>query len=417
MKIAVWYNLPSGGGKRALYNHVKGLIALGHHVEVWCPTIANRSFLPLSDLVPEHVVPIDWDMTPAPNQFIRLLRARWNVPRKIKVMHDHCRRCGEEIHAGKFDILFANSCQLFYAPTIGRHVQLPKVLYLQEPARMLYEAMPRLPWAALERSPGIGMPKHLAHVAGDAFYVNLLRLQVREELRNAGAYDELLVNSLFSRESVMRAYNQDASVCYLGIDVQHFQNLHQSRENFIVGIGAFLPNKRIEFVIDALSHIGNNRPNLVWIGNGGSKHYLEGLIQHAKKRNVSFQPLQNVKDDELQSILNRAAAMAYSPRLEPFGFVPIEANACGVPVVGVAEGGVRETIIDGFNGLLVDPEPAAMARAIEKLIAEPELARQMGENGRIRAKELFSLEAANERLVKHLNKVIQHKSKQHPHDR
>lgn len=412
MNIAVWYNLPSGGGKRALYNHVQGLITLGHHVEVWCPTTANRTFLPLSNLALEHVVPIDWDMTPAPNQFVRLLRARWNVPRKIKAMHAHCRRCAEEIHAGKFDILFANSCQLFYAPTIGRHVQLPKLLYLQEPARMLYEAMPRLPWAALERAPSTGRFKHAVHVAGDAFYVNLLRLQVREELRNAGAYDALLVNSLFSRESVMRAYHQDASVCYLGIDMQHFQNVNLTRENFIVGIGAFLPNKRIEFVIEALSHIGNNRPDLVWIGNGGSKSYLNELVQRAKERNVTFQPLQDVKDEDLHGILNRAAVMAYAPRLEPFGFVSIEANACGVPVVGVAEGGVRETVIDGFNGFLVDPEPAAMARAIEKLIAEPELARQMGKNGRNRAAELFSLEAANERLVKHLNSVFQQKSRQ-----
>src|SRR5216683_2521051 len=60
MKIAVWHNLPSGGGKRALYDHVRGLVARGHSVEVWCPPTASRTFLPLDALVREHVVDLAW---------------------------------------------------------------------------------------------------------------------------------------------------------------------------------------------------------------------------------------------------------------------------------------------------------------------------------------------------------------------
>ena len=61
MRVAVWHNLPSGGAKRALRGHVEGLIARGHHVEAWCPPLADRSFIPFEDLIPEHVVPIDYD--------------------------------------------------------------------------------------------------------------------------------------------------------------------------------------------------------------------------------------------------------------------------------------------------------------------------------------------------------------------
>ncbi|MHB1599044.1 MAG: hypothetical protein ACYCXY_09175 [Acidimicrobiales bacterium] len=56
MRIAVWHNLPSGGGKRALYDQIRGLLELGHYVESWCPPSADQSFLPLGDLVTEHVV-------------------------------------------------------------------------------------------------------------------------------------------------------------------------------------------------------------------------------------------------------------------------------------------------------------------------------------------------------------------------
>jgi hypothetical protein len=59
VKIAVWHNLPSGGGKRALYDHVTGLLARGHTVESWCPPTADQDFLPLGTLVVEHVVPLD----------------------------------------------------------------------------------------------------------------------------------------------------------------------------------------------------------------------------------------------------------------------------------------------------------------------------------------------------------------------
>jgi hypothetical protein len=58
VRIAVWHNLPSGGGKRALVDQVAALQARGHHIESWCPPSADQDFLPLGQLIPEHVVPV-----------------------------------------------------------------------------------------------------------------------------------------------------------------------------------------------------------------------------------------------------------------------------------------------------------------------------------------------------------------------
>jgi len=98
--------------------------------------------------------------------------------------------------------------------------------------------------------------------------------------------------------------------------------------------------------------------------------------------------------------------MVYTPRLEPFGFAPLEANACGLPVVAVAEGGVRETIQDGVNGLLVEHDPQAVADAIEYLRNNPEEASRMGQTGAGLVAERWSVAAAVDRLEQNLQTVL-----------
>jgi glycosyltransferase involved in cell wall biosynthesis len=74
--------------------------------------------------------------------------------------------------------------------------------------------------------------------------------------------------------------------------------------------------------------------------------------------------------------------MIYTSRLEPFGFTPLEASACGTPVVAIAEGGVRETVFHGKNSLLVlSANPRELAFAMQRVLDEPGLARQMAEEG------------------------------------
>jgi glycosyltransferase involved in cell wall biosynthesis len=94
--------------------------------------------------------------------------------------------------------------------------------------------------------------------------------------------------------------------------------------------------------------------------------------------------------------------MLYCSRLEPFGFAPLEANACGVPVVAVAEGGVRETVVDGVNGLLVDNDPRAAAAAVARLLDDPEYARRMGQSARREVAGKWSVAASVERLERKL---------------
>jgi glycosyltransferase involved in cell wall biosynthesis len=408
MKIAVWHNLPSGGGKRALYYHVRGLIEKGHSVEAWCPSTSDRTYLPLRHLITEHVVSID-DNHKGKSQADGLSPTdlRGNELLQAKALDEHCRRCADEINTRDFDILFTNSSFIHAVAPIGRYVKTRKLLYLHEPNRWLYEATGGgLPWAAIPAASRPWMRRsYMRWFLTDLIRTQQLRVLVREERLNASAFDLILVNSYFSRESLLRAYGLDSTVCYLGIDTQLFVNRHRARDSFVVSVGELSAHKNVEFIIDAVAQMKPPRPRLVWIANRGTKWYYEKTLSLAESCGVNFEIRTRVDDDELIETLNRAAAMLYAPRLEPFGFAPLEANACGLPVVAVAEGGVRETIIDGVNGLLVQHQPQIMAQAVQRLADDKHLAAQITINGSKIVREKWSLEAAVDRLERQLTEA------------
>lgn len=407
MRIAVWHNLPSGGGKRALYYHVRGLVERGHTVEVWCPPTADQRYLPLRDLVSEHVVPFDWTPLVGRGRLGEVAANYRNATAKLAAMDRHCRACADQINQGAYDVLFANACMLFRTTSIGRHVRLPSALYLQEPFRWLYEALPELPWIALP-SPGrvwSSRYRHLKRFIRNLVEVQALRVQAREELLSARAFTSILVNSHFSRESLLRAYGLESKVCYLGVDSALFVNQRKPCERFVVGLGALVPEKRPEMAIEALSRLPEPRPDLVWIGNVSIETYVDELRALARARAVNLRLEVGIADKDVVSLLNRAAMLVYAPRLEPFGFAPLEANACGRPVVAVAEGGVRETVFDGINGLLVEDDPAAMARAIERLLGDPAYASRLGAAGREMVESDWSLPASIDRLERRLTEA------------
>ena len=406
MKIAVWHNLPSGGGKRALYYHVRGLVERGHEVACWSLDTADQAYLPLTEFAPEHIV--SWRFG---NGSRKHKAGDWaDYDRAISDMRafdEASRRCAREIEAGDFDLLFANSALPYHVPFIVRHVHIPRLLYLQEPCRELYEAAPMLRWVAgaeeyLERADSLGPEQFKVEFPR----LQALRLQAMQEWSNVRACDQVLVNSYFSRESVFRAYGVDSKVCYLGIDTALFRDLALDRERFVVGLGSFHSIKGIDLALKAMSLLSQPRPRLVWIANSGNKYYEEEMRRLACTLGVELTVKEAISDAELVTILNRATLLIYTSRLEPFGFAPLEANACGLPVVAVAEGGVRETIKDGINGFLVDPEPAAIAQVMTRLLQNPDLARQIGQQAAAHVQEVWNVESSVDRLEGCLLEVV-----------
>jgi glycosyltransferase involved in cell wall biosynthesis len=148
------------------------------------------------------------------------------------------------------------------------------------------------------------------------------------------------------------------------------------------------------------------RPPLVVASNfqnGDERIFLENL---AKQCGVGLTLLGAVTEDRLLRLYNEAMIVAYSPVREPFGLVSLEAMACGTPVVGVNEGGVAESIIDGHTGLLVDRDPRRFAAAISRLITDSELSHRLGSNGRQHVLRQWTWEHAVAALERSLESLV-----------
>jgi glycosyltransferase involved in cell wall biosynthesis len=399
VKIAVWYHLPAGGGKRAVHDQVAGLGARGHHVEVWLPSRADRGFMPIPESVPQHVLPLDWS-EPGMSRLQRWTRPR-AYARRLEAMRAHARAVGEAVRG--FDVLLAHSCSWYAAPHVARSSPIPCAVYLHEPYRALHEAGEGAPvWcgpaAPSERTGPLGRFNEVLEYWRDLVWQRQL---VREEWRNARAATALLVNSWFTSESAMRAYGRRGTVCEPGVDVRRWVDAGLPRERLVVGLGAIAAHKGVAEAVETVAALDadlRGGVRLAWFGQKADPEYVARLERSARERGVALEIRVGAPEDEIRQALQRASVFLYPSRLEPFGYAPLEASACGCPVVAVREGGPRETLVDGVTGFLTDGSVSRMAEAVRALLADPALAMAMGSAARRRVEERYSLEASLERL-------------------
>lgn len=404
MKVAVWYNLGGGGAKRALYDHVGGLISAGHQVQVWCPSSARADFLPLSQLCTEIVDPIDESKFGVSSR--RDFIANSARPRRgLDELDDHLERCAQSMRRWGADIVFANTCHYNAVPALGNRVGVPSVLYLQEPRRLTYEAHPVLPWVGTEGYESSG--RSWCRTVREWGILRQVRTRARHEVSSAKQFDRVLVNSVFSRESLSRAYAIDATVCYLGVDVGRFHPTSSTEQDYFVCVGQVVTHKRLHLVLAAVASLPEPRPRLVVIGDRVDDLYLRQLQTTARDRNVEVDFRVSVSDDELVHTLSGALALVHASRLEPFGYAPLEAAACSVPSIVVAEGGMKETVLDGRTGWITEPTVMGLGEALLECWQDRAEAKRRGSKAHAWVHERWTLEAARERLERELMAVCE----------
>jgi glycosyltransferase involved in cell wall biosynthesis len=174
------------------------------------------------------------------------------------------------------------------------------------------------------------------------------------------------------------------------------------RAHRIMTVGRLVPRKGVDLVIRALRALadsGVNDVELVIAGGGGDAKRLEEdpearrLLALAADLGVADRVILEgqIPRERMPELLRSADAVVCAPWYEPFGIVPLEAMACGVPVIAAAVGGLIDTVVDGQTGLHVPPRDVdALADAIRRVIENPEDAKEFGRAGLARVHARYS---------------------------
>jgi glycosyltransferase involved in cell wall biosynthesis len=184
----------------------------------------------------------------------------------------------------------------------------------------------------------------------------------RWDAATAGRVDRYLANSQHVARRIHRYYNRRAGVVYPPVDTAFFHPDGRTPAGGALVVSALVPYKRIEVAIRACEKAG---VPLRIIGQGPELPKLQRLAGEG----VQF--LGSVTDEEIRASY-RQARVVLLPGEEDFGIVPLEAQACGTPVVALARGGALETVIDGVTGVLVsDGSVDGFAGGIRRALREP----------------------------------------------
>ena len=183
----------------------------------------------------------------------------------------------------------------------------------------------------------------------------------RWDAATAGRVDRYLANSSYVAGRIRRYYNRGSTVVYPPVDTAFFRPRTDTRDpaeaGFLV-VSALVPYKRVDVAMEACGRIG---AGLTIVGRGPEQTRLEAL---ASRLGSAVRFLGWRSDEEIRD-LYRSARAVLLPGVEDFGMVPVEAQACGCPVVALAIGGACETVTDGVTGILVrDASVDAFADAL-----------------------------------------------------
>jgi glycosyltransferase involved in cell wall biosynthesis len=169
--------------------------------------------------------------------------------------------------------------------------------------------------------------------------------------------DRYVAISHYVAGRIGRYYNRVATVVYPPVDTTFFHPDSAPAERFALVVSALVPYKRVELAIDACARAGMP---LKIVGDGPDRPVLE------RRAGSNTEFLGRLSDNDVRTLYRRAALLLL-PGEEDFGIVPLEAQACGRPVVALGRGGARETVVDEETGLLVDePSADAFADAIDR---------------------------------------------------
>ncbi|MBW8830219.1 MAG: glycosyltransferase family 4 protein [Burkholderiales bacterium] len=183
------------------------------------------------------------------------------------------------------------------------------------------------------------------------------------DTRTANGVDSFLANSAYVGRRIRKAYRRDSTVLYPPVDVARFA-LHKRKDDFYLTASRMVPYKRMPMIVEAFAAMPERK--LVVIGDGAEFDRVKAAARDAP--NISVLGFQS--NAVLVDHMSRARAFVFAAE-EDFGITPVEAQACGTPVIAYGSGGALETVVDSTDtgvrtGVFFHEQtPKALREAIE----------------------------------------------------
>jgi len=176
------------------------------------------------------------------------------------------------------------------------------------------------------------------------------------DLSTVNRVDYYIANSHYIARRIRKVYGRQSTVIYPPVDVERFQ-LCEQKEEFYLTASRMVPYKKIDLIVEAFSQTDKK---LIVIGTGPDMEKIKSFAGN----NVEF--LGFAKDEILLDYMQRAKAFVFAAE-EDFGIVPVEAQACGTPVICFGKGGTKETVLDGETGVHFQEQTLdALVEAVNK---------------------------------------------------
>jgi len=413
MKIAVYTNSSDGSGaRRVFFEFVKRLAYAGHWVDLYHLSGTEIQKFPIKNYV-KSVYTYDLknfrDIRLKPYLFSLILNLFRKIGYLVKLKQITRKICQDMIQR-RYDLFFSDVCTVIRVPYHFRYLTIPSVMYLHHPKREAFEPSRFI----------ISSFSGEAHSSVMKIYKKLSSFVFQSEYAIIGHIGRMncqsaklvLTNSYYTREYIYKAYGSLAKVVYPGIDTDVFRPDSSKKKHFLLSVGGIEENKGFKDIVRAIALISpEKRPYLVIVAGRRQPRIYEELVRLGKEKNVSILFFENIHDRQLIRLYSDALATVFVPLMEPLGLVPLESMACGTPVIGIREAGVRETVMHEKTGLLVDRDDQQLADAILRLMEDKDLYSRLAKNCREHILENWTWEKSVRQLEAHFEKLVAQQSK------
>ncbi len=169
--------------------------------------------------------------------------------------------------------------------------------------------------------------------------------------------DKFVANSSIVKKRINKVYRRDAAVIYHPVNTDFFVPNDRDPEDFYLILTRFIPYKKIDLAIEACNEL---KKNLIILGTGPQEKELKRIAGPT----ITFTG--RLSDEESRDYYQRCKAFLF-PGYEDFGITPVEAQACGRPVIAYGKGGALDSVINGKTGIFFPEQTVqSLIEAIEE---------------------------------------------------